>query len=186
MLIVWLYWKYYRAPVWISWVIQDIPIGYLFYICHCKFPCYSLHNVSPSLSSPPTMSIGLFSMSVSPLLSWKYIHQCHLFRFHICINIRYLYFSFWLTSLKSGIGRQISQRFRWEGTWVVYLWLILIECMYVCIYAWQKITKLCKAIILQLKKIKKTDREILTYIVLVRIKQILLQFVIAQSRSGIT
>ena len=112
----------------------------------------TLFITSPSLSSPPTMSIGLFSMSVSPRLSWKYIHQYHLFRFHICVNIRCLYFSFWLTSLKSGIGRQMGKRFRREGTWVVYLWLIRIECMYVCMYVWQKITKLCKAIILQLKK----------------------------------
>ena len=35
--------------------------------------------ISPSPSSPPTMSIGLFPMSVSPFLPWKQIHQCHLF-----------------------------------------------------------------------------------------------------------
>ena len=32
--------------------------------------------ISPSPSSPPTLSLGLFSMSVSPLLPWKEIHQC--------------------------------------------------------------------------------------------------------------
>ena len=59
-----------RARVWIPWVIQQIPIGYLFYTWYCKFllpsPC-----ISPSPSSPPTLSIGLYSMSVSPLLPWK-------------------------------------------------------------------------------------------------------------------
>ena len=32
----------HRAPVWVFWVIQQIPIGYIFYIWYCKFPCYSL------------------------------------------------------------------------------------------------------------------------------------------------
>ena len=29
------------------WAIQHIPIGYLFYIWHCKFPCYSFHTYHP-------------------------------------------------------------------------------------------------------------------------------------------
>ena len=33
----------YRAGVWVPWVKQQIPVGYLFYIWQCKFPCYSLH-----------------------------------------------------------------------------------------------------------------------------------------------
>ena len=37
----------HRAPVWIPWVIQQIPIGYLFYIWHHKFPRYSLHTTHP-------------------------------------------------------------------------------------------------------------------------------------------
>ena len=57
----------------------------------------SIHLPFSLLSSP--MSIDLFSTSVSPLLPWKYIHQCHLFRFHIYVSIQYLYFFFWLTSL---------------------------------------------------------------------------------------
>ena len=50
-------------------VIQQIPIAYLFYTWYCKFLLLSPY-ISPS-SSPPTLSIGLFSMSVSPLLPWK-------------------------------------------------------------------------------------------------------------------
>ena len=46
------------------------------------------------------------------------------------------------------MGRKMGGRSRREGTWV-YLWLILVD---VC----QKTTKFCKAIILQLKKKKKT------------------------------
>ena len=33
-----------RAPVWAPWIIQQILIGYLFYIWYCKCPCYSLHT----------------------------------------------------------------------------------------------------------------------------------------------
>ena len=43
---------WYRAPVWVSWAIQQIPLGYLFYIWWCKFPCYSLHTSHPLLPSP--------------------------------------------------------------------------------------------------------------------------------------
>ena len=39
----------HRAPVWVPWVIQQIPIGYLFYTWYCKFLCYCLQT-SPLLS----------------------------------------------------------------------------------------------------------------------------------------
>ena len=53
-----------------------------------------------------------------------------------------------------GMGRQMGGRFKREGTYVC-LWLIYIDI-------WQKTTKFCKAIILQLKnkyffKIKKVN-----------------------------
>ena len=35
----------------------------------------------------------------SPLLPCKKVHQYHLSRLHICVNVWYLFFSFWLTSL---------------------------------------------------------------------------------------
>ena len=41
-----------RAPVWVSWDIQQIPVGYLFYTWWCKFPCYSFHTSHPLLPSP--------------------------------------------------------------------------------------------------------------------------------------
>ena len=49
------------------------------------------------------------------------------------------------------MGREMGGRFKREGAYV-YLWLIHVDI-------WQKTTKLCKAIILQLKKNKKEIRE---------------------------
>ena len=51
--------------------------------------------------------------------------------------------------LKGGRGREMGGRPGREGTWV-YLWLILVD-------VWQKNTKLCKVIILQLKNKKKQE-----------------------------
>ena len=61
-------------------------------------------------------------------------------------------FAVWLRKLKQGLcinlgggmGREMGGRLRREGMYV-YLWLIHVE-------VWQKTTKFCKAIILQLKK----------------------------------
>ena len=50
-------------------------------------------------------------------------------------------------SLGGGTGWAVTGRFKREGTYV-YLWLIYVDC-------WQKMTKFCKAIILQLGKKKK-------------------------------
>ena len=60
---------WYRAPVWVSWDMQQIPGGHLFHIWWCKLPCFSFHTSHPLLPSPP--SVSLFSMSVSPLLPCK-------------------------------------------------------------------------------------------------------------------
>ena len=67
----------YRAPVWVPWVIQLslyqsyqshwLSVLHMVMQLSMLLPPY----ISPSLSSrPPTMSISLFSMSVSPLLPW--------------------------------------------------------------------------------------------------------------------
>ena len=65
-------------------------------------------------------------------------------------------FAVWLRELKQGLydnlegwmEREMGGRFRMDRTWV-YLWLILVDDL------WQKTTKICKAIILQLKNLKK-------------------------------
>ena len=41
-----------RVQVWVSWAIQQISIGHLFYIRQCKFPSYSFHTSHPLLPSP--------------------------------------------------------------------------------------------------------------------------------------
>ena len=51
-----------------------------------------------------------------------------------------------VTISKGGLGRETGGTFRREETWV-HLWLILVD-------VWHKTIKFCKAIILQLKKIK--------------------------------
>ena len=55
--------------------------------------------ISPCPSSPPALPINLFSMSLPPLLLCTQICHYHPSRFHICVNIWHLLFSFWLTSL---------------------------------------------------------------------------------------
>ena len=54
---------------------------------------------------PPLVSITLFSTSLSLFLPWKPVHLYHNSRFHICVNIRYLFCSFWLTSLCMTVSR---------------------------------------------------------------------------------
>ena len=84
---------WYKAPVWVSWGIQQIPVGYLFYIWKCKFPCYSLHTSHPLLPPPHVHKSILY---VYPIINssvpFFYIP-------YICIRIQYLYFSFWFIPL---------------------------------------------------------------------------------------
>ena len=42
---------WYRA-LFVPWAIQQIPVGYLFYIWWCKFPYYSFLTSHPPLPSP--------------------------------------------------------------------------------------------------------------------------------------
>ena len=59
---------YYRAPVWVPWVTQQIPIGYLFTYVDVFTSMLLSPFISPSPSSSPPLSISLFSVSESPLL----------------------------------------------------------------------------------------------------------------------
>ena len=82
-----------RAPVWVPWVLQQIPIGYLFYyvtlFIHLPFPLLSSHLVHSSVLYV-CFSIAVMKINSSvPSLQIPYI----------CVSIQYLYFSFWLTSL---------------------------------------------------------------------------------------
>ena len=44
----------HRAPVWVPWGIQQIPIGCLFSKRSCLFPCSSLHTSHPL---PPLLTL---------------------------------------------------------------------------------------------------------------------------------
>ena len=54
----------YGTPVWVSWVIHQMPIGYLFFIWSCKFPCYSLHTSHPPLPPQPCPRVHKFGLCV--------------------------------------------------------------------------------------------------------------------------
>ena len=73
----------YWTPVWGPWVIQQIPIGYLFYRWWCMFPCYFLHTSHPVLPPHPDMSI-----ISSPCLC---LHCCSANRFISAIFLDSIY-----------------------------------------------------------------------------------------------
>ena len=85
----------HRAPIWVSCVIQQIPIGYLFNIWYCKFPCYSFHTPHclplPLPLSPQVCSLDLF-LHCCP--ENKFISTIFFKILYICVSIQYLYFSF--------------------------------------------------------------------------------------------
>ena len=88
----------HRALVWVPWVIQQTPIGKLLHtwwcICsHAPLPIWT------TPSSPYTVSTSLRSLSVSPLLPANRFISTIFLDSRLCFNIRYLFFSFWPTSL---------------------------------------------------------------------------------------
>ena len=59
---------WHRAPLWVSWVIQQIPVGCFTYGNVSFHVTFSIHL---TLSSPLPKTISLFTRSISPLLPWK-------------------------------------------------------------------------------------------------------------------
>ena len=51
---------WYRAPVKVSWTIEQIPVGCLFYIWQCKFPCSLSIHLTLSPPSPQVHKSVLF------------------------------------------------------------------------------------------------------------------------------
>ena len=85
--------------------------------------------ISPYLSSPPTLSIGLFSVWFSTATLKINSSVPSLQIPYICVSIWYLYFSFWLTSLciMSSSCVHLIKRFKcipFNG-WVVF------HCIYI-------------------------------------------------------
>ena len=66
-------------------VIQRLPTGYPWYTRECT--CISATLSGLPTSPSPSVSISVFSMSVSPLLPCKQVHQYHFSRFRIFILI---------------------------------------------------------------------------------------------------
>ena len=84
---------YYRAPIWVPWVMQQIPIGYRFTYVSINASILLSPFISPTPSSPPPLCISLFSMSASPLLLCEQVYQYHPSRFHIYASIHGISFS---------------------------------------------------------------------------------------------
>ena len=102
---------YCRAPVWVPWVIQKISICYLFKCVSVYASMLLCPFVLSSLSSPQPLSISLFSMSASPSLLCKQVHQHHPSRFHIYVPIHgtsntLLLLSLWVMSDSATPGLQ--------------------------------------------------------------------------------
>ena len=91
--------------------------------------------LSPFIPTSPShpfipMSISLFSISVSPLMLCKQVHQYHRSRVYICVNIRYLFFSFWLTSLCI-IGSRFIHLIRTDSNVFFLISSVIFHCVYV-------------------------------------------------------
>ena len=59
--------------------MQQIPVGYLFYIWQCKFPCYSLHISHPLLPSPHVhksilyVCFSILALQINSSIPFSYI-----------------------------------------------------------------------------------------------------------------
>ena len=89
----------YRAPVWVPWVTQQIPIGYLFYIWYCKFLRYTLHT-SPLLSPllPPcpyvwSLCLFLHCCPKNKLISTIFLDSVYMHQYAIFIFLFLTYFT---------------------------------------------------------------------------------------------
>ena len=60
---------WHRAPLWVSWVIQQIQLAICFTYGNVSF--HVTLSIHLTLSSSLHMSISLFTRSVSPLMPWK-------------------------------------------------------------------------------------------------------------------
>ena len=113
----------YRAPVWVFWVIWQIPIGYLF----TPGTVYASLLVSPLVPSRPC---------VHKSVPWLCLHCClvnrhfsTIFLDSIYVNIRYVFFSFWLT-LHSIIGSRFILLIRTDSN--VFLFMASTIPLYMC------------------------------------------------------
>ena len=71
------------------------------------FPCYFLPSSHPLLPPAACAHLSLFSMSVSPLLPCKQVHQYHLSRFHIYVYV-YIYIMYHSFFIHSSVDGHLS------------------------------------------------------------------------------
>ena len=101
--------KQYDAPSWAPCVIQQLPTSYLSILSMVTYTFQGYYLNSSHLLPPlcpQVSSLGkcLYSCPTNRFICTIYgssvpfmVHPYH--RVHICVNIWYLFFSFWLTSL---------------------------------------------------------------------------------------
>ena len=119
-----------RASVWVSWVIQQIPIGDLFYVWCCKFLSTLFIHLPFCLLSSHCVhrSVLYVCFSVAALKINSSVASLQIL--YICVSTQYLYFSFWLTSL-SIIGSSFIHLTRTDSKMHSFSWLSSIP-LHIC------------------------------------------------------
>ena len=84
------------------------------------FPCYSLHSSHSLTPHCVHKSVGLHLLCCP---ANRFISTIFLDSIYICINIQYLFFSFWLTSVRIALGSsaslELTQMFSFYG-WAIF------------------------------------------------------------------
>ena len=86
---------HHRALSWAPCAIRQLPISYLFYTWWCIYvkPDLPIH---PALPFPCCVHMSILNICLCSCPGTRF--KCTIF-LYICINICYLFFSFWLISL---------------------------------------------------------------------------------------
>ena len=111
-------------PGWASCVKQQLPTSYLFYTCQCYF----LNSSPASFPCCAHRSLLYFFISFHSLQIDPKIESVFVDSIDVCVNIRYLFLSFWLTSLCKILGSSTSLPL--TQIYSSYGWIIL-HCIYV-------------------------------------------------------
>ena len=135
---------HHGAQSWAPCIVQQLPTSYLFQQQY-MFQCYSLNSSQPLL--PPlcphvcSLCLRLCSCPANQFTS----NHSSIFHIFTCINIQYLFFSFWLTyflALGSSTSIQLTQihSFLWLGNiplYIVYsLPIHLLLDIYIAFMSW--------------------------------------------------
>ena len=115
--------------------IEQVLISHQFYTHQCihvnpNGPIYHTTNPTPSRLSP--LGVHMFVLYICVSISALQTGSSVPFFYvpHICVNIRYLFCSFWLTSLCMTVSRSIHVSTKWPNFLPFYGWVIF-HCIYV-------------------------------------------------------